>query len=85
LYCAREASANIDKRNVVNRHKTAKKNDMTKQKYNKEYADNKRNGKSSSIKIGDYVLVRQDKQNKLTPNFNKTPYIVIHKTIVSRK
>ena len=30
--------------------------------------------------MGDYVLVRQDKQNKLTPNFNKTPYVVTHKT-----
>ncbi len=58
--------------------KTAKKNETIKQKYNKEYADNKRNVKGSSIKIGDYVLVRQDKQNKLTPNSNKTPYVVTH-------
>ena len=70
----------LNKRNIVNRHKTAKKNETTKQKYNKEYADNKRNVKSSSIKMGDYVLVRQDKQNKLTLNFNKTPYVVTHKT-----
>ena len=60
--------------------KQRKNNYMMKWKYNKEYADNKRNAKSSSIKIGDYRLVRQDKQNKLTPNFNKTPYIVTHKT-----
>ena len=30
--------------------------------------------------MGDYVLVRQDKQNKLTLNFNKTPYVVTHET-----
>ena len=70
----------LKKRNIVNRQKTAKKNETTKQKYNKEYANNNRNVKSSSIKIGDYVVVRQDKQNKLTPNFNKTPYVVTHKT-----
>ncbi len=33
-------------RNIVNRHKTAKKNERTKHEYNKEYADNKRNVKS---------------------------------------
>ncbi len=46
----------LNKRNIVNRHKTAKKNETTKQKYNKEYADNKRNVKSSTIKMGDYVI-----------------------------
>jgi hypothetical protein len=53
----------LNKINVVNKHKTAKNNYMMKWKYNKEYADNKRNAKSSSIKIGDYRLVRQDKEN----------------------
>jgi hypothetical protein len=52
---------------------------MNEQKYNKEHVDNKRSAKNSSIGIGDHILVRQDKRNKLTPNFNKTPYVVTHK------
>ncbi|XP_028402116.1 uncharacterized protein K02A2.6-like [Dendronephthya gigantea] len=52
----------LKKRNIVNKHNIAKKNEMERQRYNKEYANEKRNVKESEIKIGDYVLVRQDKQ-----------------------
>ena len=33
--------------------------------------------KESSIKVGDTVLVKQKRRNKLTSRFNKTPYVVI--------
>ena len=68
------------KRKVLNRHKTAKVNDMTKQQYNKEYVNANRNVKKSKIKIGDYVLVQQDKHNKLSTNFNQQPYIVTNRS-----
>ena len=37
--------------------------------------------------VGDYVLVRQPRQNKLTPFFNQKPYLVVHrsKTVVKAR
>ena len=40
----------------------------------KIYADNRRVAKDPIFKIGDQVLVRQPKVNKLTPRFNPKPY-----------
>ncbi len=65
------------KRNVVNKHKQARDNDKFGQEYNKEYADNRRKAKHRNITVGDCVLVRQKRQNKLTTNFSTTPYVVI--------
>ena len=42
----------LDKRNIVNRHKTARQSEMIKQKYNKQYADSRRNTKKNEIKVG---------------------------------
>ena len=50
-----------------------------KQQYNKQYADNRRNAKLSDIKVGDSVLVRQQRNNKLSTNFSSIPYTVITK------
>ena len=48
--------------------------------YNKQYADRrKRHSKPSTIDVGDTVLVRQEKLNKLTTKFNQTPYTVINR------
>ena len=69
----------LNKRNVVNRHKQARENEALKQQYNKQYADNRRNAKQSDIKIGDSVLVRQKRSNKLSTNFSSVPYTVITK------
>ena len=55
-------------------------NDMTKQQYNKEYVNANRDVKKSSLKIGDYVLVQQDKHNKLSTNFNQQPYAVTNRS-----
>ena len=70
----------LAKRKVLNRHKTAKMNDMTKQQYDKQYVNANRNVKKSSLKIGDYVLVQQDKHNKLSTTFNQQPYVVTNRS-----
>ena len=36
-----------------------------------------RNAKESLIKVGDTVLVQQDRKQKLVPKFNSTPYKVV--------
>ena len=43
----------------------------------KSYADKKRNAVPSSIRVGDSVLVRQRKLNKLTPPYDPSPYRVV--------
>ena len=77
----------LQKKNVTNRHREARKNEEKRQKYNKEYANDRRNAKKSGIKVGDHVLIKQEKKNKLTANFNQTPYIVVYrnKTVVRAK
>jgi hypothetical protein len=64
------------KKHVVRRHSEASKMDEKRQSYNKQYADNKRHAKKSSIEVGDCILIRQEKRNKLTSNFNSEPYTV---------
>ena len=68
------------KKRVVRRHGEAKERDEKRPSYNKQYADKRRHAKKSPIKIGDSVLIRQEKRNKLTANFNNQPY-----TVTSRK
>ena len=69
------------KKRVVRRHGEAKEMDEKRQSYNnKRYSDKRRHAKKSSIRIGDSVLIRQEKRNKLTANFNSQPY-----TVTSRK
>ena len=43
----------------------------------KEYADKRSRAKESSIEVGDSVLVRQSKENKLSTKFIPNPYRVI--------
>ena len=64
------------KRTVVNRHKEARQNEKKRQEYNEKYANNKSGVKKSDLKVGDNVLVRQERKNKLTSHFNPTPYVV---------
>jgi hypothetical protein len=58
-------------------HNEAREKEGERQQYNKRYADEKRNVRERPIKVGDYVLWKQERRNKLTPNFNETPHIVI--------
>ena len=64
---------------MINKHKQAQTKDKERREYNKQYADRKRHTKPSAIDVGDTVLVRQEKQNKLTTQFNQTPYTVINR------
>ena len=43
----------------------------------KSYADQRRGAKQPNFKVGDQVLVRQQKRNKLTSKFNPRPYQII--------
>ena len=69
----------LNKEKLLDRHDEARKNEDVKKRYNKQYADKRRNVKNSNIAEGDCVLIRQAKNNKLTPNFKETPYKVIRR------
>ena len=45
----------------------------------KKYADLRRSAEHSNIAEGDEVLLRQTRENKLSPNFEPEPYKVIEK------
>ena len=53
--------------------------DQTMKGKGKVYADEKRNAQKSSVEVGDIVLQKQKKSNKLTTNFSSDPYRVIKK------
>jgi len=59
---------------IVNVHDTAKESEQQKQVYQK------RKAKYSTINVGDRVLVKQEKRNKLSTRFSTTPYTVISRT-----
>ena len=63
----------LRKQNVVNKHKQAQENEKQMQRYNKQYADTRRNVKMQNMQVGDCVLARQPRQNKLTSTFSTTP------------
>jgi hypothetical protein len=65
----------LQKRNLVNRH-----NEAREQQCNKRYADEKRNVRESPIKVGDYVLWKQERRNKLTLNSMKHPTLSSRET-----
>ena len=67
------------KKKTINRHKEAIENERLQAEYNKVYVDKMRHAKTCDIKVGDYVLIKQEKQNKLTPRFNEKPLIVVHR------
>lgn len=69
----------LEKKLIVNKHREARENERKSQSYHKEYPDKRRHAKKSTIKIGDTLLVRQIKQNKLTTRFNKMPCVVINR------
>ena len=61
---------------VVNRHQEAKENQELRKENGRVYANQRRGAKESLIKVGDRVLIKQKKRNKLSTNFNTTPYII---------
>ena len=63
----------LKKHDVVVRHREARENELSSQKYNKRYADIKRRAIPSDLNVGYHVLVKQTGEKKLTPTFNETP------------
>ena len=61
---------------VVNRHKEAKENQEKNKEKSRDYANQRRNVKGSNLKVGDKVLVKQRKKNKLSTNFDIRAHIV---------
>ena len=62
---------------MVNRQKEARNNDAESKSKGREYADKKRQAKSSNIQVGDVVILKQKRRNKFTTKFESTPYTVI--------
>ena len=56
----------------------ARDRDFENKSKGKDYSD-RRSDNSNNVKIGDQVLVKQEKQNKLTPTFEERPYVVTSK------
>lgn len=59
--------------------KKVKMNDAKAKEKMKVYADKRRNARDSNLKVGDRVLVQQEKRNKLSTPFDPRPYEVIDK------
>ncbi|XP_022787546.1 uncharacterized protein K02A2.6-like [Stylophora pistillata] len=59
------------------RHDLICESDERKKKQMKAYADERRHALQSSIKIGDRVLLKQNRGNTLTPAYDPRPYAVV--------
>lgn len=62
-------------------------NDWKRKEQMKQYADGKRKATRHKIKIGDQVLVKQQKTDKLSTPYNPQPYTVTkqHGSMISAK
>ena len=56
-----------------------RKRDANLRKKNKVYSDKKRNTRHLHLRVGDSVLLKQRKENKLTAPFNYKPGIIVQK------
>jgi hypothetical protein len=59
--------------------KEALQKDQTRKAGMKRYADRKFRAKTSDVGVGDWVLLRQRRQNKLSTNYDSKPYRVIRR------
>ena len=62
--------------NTTSVHQEVKERETRLKKRMKEYADHKTKAKSSDIKEGDIVLVREPKSNKMSTRYNPAPFQV---------
>ena len=65
---------------VVDKHDRAKDNIEKSKQRNKSTYDRVHKARKSNIIVGDIVLCKQDKQNKLTPTFDPDPLTVTHRS-----
>ena len=61
-------------------HDSLRQRGLQKKEKMKEYADQRQHSKDNDRKVGDTVLVRKTKKNKLSPPFDPKPF-----TVESRK
>lgn len=75
------------KANKLAKHLNTKFNDQKGKQQMKQYADKRRKAKHSNLQVGDKVLVKQDKQNKLTPPYDPKPFEIVKKkgTMITAK
>ena len=66
-----------NKKRFDNINNELEKNVCASKQHAKEYHDNQHHAKNICLQIGDRVIVKQRKLNKLTPIFEPTSYIVI--------
>ena len=59
------------------RHDPIRERDEQKKKQMKAYADGRRHAQQRSIKIGDRVLLKQNRGDTLTPAYDPRPYAVV--------
>ncbi len=62
---------------LTDRHNEARENEERKKTKGRNYADTRRRTRHSKIEVGDRVLVKQTRHNKLSTNFSTTPYTVV--------
>jgi len=65
------------KHHLIDRHAEAHDNNELKKEKGRNYANQHRRTKRSFIKIGDKVLIKQGKRDKLSTNFNTTPNTIV--------
>ena len=69
----------LENHRVIYRPKEARINEERSCSYQETYANKRRKARKSNIQVGDTVLVRQQKRDKLTTRFSKTPYKVVNR------
>ena len=62
---------------LTDRHNEARENEERKKTKGRNYADTRRRTRHSKIEVGDRVLVKQTRHNKLSTTFSTTPYTVV--------
>jgi len=66
----------LPSKKIVNKHKYAQDNINACKLSNKRYQDRRRNTKESDIQVGDIVICKQQKHNKVSPNFSPEQFVV---------
>eukprot|EP00794_Sanderia_malayensis_P021167 gene21167-biopygen14711 len=59
---------------IVDRHQEARNNQEANKEKSRNYANQRRHAKQSNLHVGDTVLVKKPKANKLSTNFDPSPY-----------
>ena len=79
LLFGRKIRTRLPELNDVHVEHEVRDKDSEQKSKGKAYADAKRNARYSEVVPGDQVLVQQERQDKLSPQFNPTPYTVVTK------